>query len=792
MVDASASVRRTRPTWELDTARLLSESAGRATEEGSQLLVAGYSREVLRWFGPASAAEFAFDPNWLHGLERGEDATDLAAALEALGAWTRGLERSEVSLSIIGDGTFTGVDPSPAASAWAREAAVFELAQWPAGSVLDLALAGLDAPDELEQGAPLAVLVHVQASAIAVDTLSARVLLDVDSDSESRRFERELALQGTEGSVRFDVGALASGLTTLRARVRLAGDPLPENDGAQRFVRARGAAVVGWCASSAVRESVRAALASWPRDAGLSWTEFEPTTLAVSLGACDALVTVDLDPDVLPGDALLDFVRAGGSWLACGGESLLPAFERRARGGASSSLPLELDDEDDEQRDVVLLVDASGSMSGEPLAALRTAALALIGASRARDELRLHFFTDHLDAALDLGRGASARGERDAVARRLLAARAPSGPTDIPRVLEELALEVERRGRPALVFLLTDGRDQSADDATERRIELALQRVSAGRARLRTIPIGSAIDTAFLARLERPQWGARVEERSADPTRALVREVTRGRMREGDIEPQVRLDAQPVAWTWPAELARALAAGGGVPELRRSLRMRARDGDALALTDDEGRALLGLRTLGHGRTATLATMPWSDWAPRWTAEPARWMALIRALASAGAQRRATLPIPTWELPGALELRDVPPQWPLDARARVRSLGAGQWLDAEVEIVAHPAFEWGALRRVRWPDAALDLDSALELRLEAASGELLGAFAAAASQREEFRRPARRVALATDASGSASPGRGPRASALGWSALFAGLAALALGGLLGAVSNRARL
>ena len=82
----------------------------------------------------------------------------------------------------------------------------------------------------------------------------------------------------------------------------------------------------------------------------------------------DAVLTLDVGPAELPGHAMRAFIDSGGGWLATIGWHFLGSWSpagQAAEGDLSSILPLDPGNEGGTERDVVLLVDGSGSMAGE-------------------------------------------------------------------------------------------------------------------------------------------------------------------------------------------------------------------------------------------------------------------------------------------------------------------------------------------------------------------------------------------------------------------------------------------
>jgi hypothetical protein len=642
------------------------------------------------------------------------------------------------------------------------------------------------APESIEDGAPLSIAVELAAAAGSADGREVAVRARVHDASGTRELAARTSAVAEAWTVRLDLGPARSGLTRVEVECASPGDPTPENDRGTALVRTRGALVVGWLARESERGNAEQLARAWSAEPGLSAVEIDRERLATSLGSLDLLATFDVDPRELAERPLASFVRRGGAWIAFAGRGMLDVLGPGERGDAGELLPLEIDDESDAERDVWLLVDASGSMAGESFAEARNAALELVLHAREQDEVALRFFTDRIGTAASLGRGGGGAEARTRAARALLATQAPSGPTDIVSVLEELVGEREARRRSALVLLVSDGRDQPRNVSVQDRAEVALQRLAESGARLVVIAAGREPELEFLSSLARPEHGSTLAERGAPLAQLLEREVARGRTREGRISASVTGESASGA-DWMREVARALAHAGGLPEAARCLRTRARPGDSVAARDDQDRPLLALREAVAGRTAVVATLPSADWAPEWLARAPEWAVLVRAMAR-GTRREDAGPLAArFVAPDIVRIEHAPPDWPSAVRGR---LSGGEF---EVELAfgveAHPAFPWGGLRTARWTERPADARS-LELSLDLRDGPV--ALALDLPCAEEYAASPR--TLATPPETSAASANAPRArhERLGLAALLAGLFASGCGGALGAVSGaRAR-
>jgi hypothetical protein len=382
-----------------------------------------------------------------------------------------------------------------------------------------------------------------------------------------------------------------------------------------------------------------------------------------------------------------------------------------ARGELHELLPLAPAPLDRGPRDVVLLVDGSGSMEGAPFENVRAAAQELVGAALPRDRVSLRFFTAALEREHVIkeregeGQGADPRD----VARRLLAARVPGGMTMILGSLAQLAAEREREAVECLVLLLTDGRERDALHDPAAQAAEVRDRLRAANVRLVPIAVGSDPDPRLLAELVRPGEEVLRAGGLADLEAIFRREVSGARVREAEAIAVVRAPA-------PAgSLAGAIEVAGGPepPPVERLVRDRAREGAEVPWRTERGEPVLGIWRVGLGRAALFASAPLADWAGRWAREPAFFGPHLRWLARGTAASRAGRPRVDVE-EESLVLRGLDAGWPAVVAARALDERAHETTSApaaraEVALrLALPAAGAGAdpLARREVPLAAL--------------------------------------------------------------------------------------
>jgi hypothetical protein len=644
--------------------------------------------------GPGPGAGGTREGRGRNAEEASGTATDLAGALGLAATLLEERRRPPGTLHLLTDGTHTGADPRTAWRACSDRARVGS-ASWPAADLPDASLVRLDLPRRVEEGAPLAARVDVAhvPGARGPGSGAGPVELEVTWDDErgggSRRLPVELADGGDgiwRGRLVVSLGAAAPGITDVTARVICSGDPIPENDRAQASTRAGEALVCSVLVESERQAQVR----RWIGDGGpgLQMRFGTVAELGAALSEADLLWTIGIPPDRLDGELLRSFIEAGGGWFACGGWGLLQGWLPSGRETLPQSLlPLQPVSPEGE-RDVILMVDGSGSMAGEPFEQVRRGILEMARATLPDDHVSLRFFTGVLGPN-EVGVAGAGDGGTDGGDRRrstlmgILAARVPGGTTDVLYSLDQLAAERERARREALVLLLTDGRTALWDSERARAVADRLART---RSRLRVFPIGARADREFLGHLLAE--GEELVE-VADLGKlgeVFQREVNQRRIREGE---RLELVPTPLAGTGAWEgLARSWA-DATLPPVRRLARAEVAQAASVLWTDGEGAPVLALRQVGLGAVALLATDPVATeplsrgsraedgggvWAPGWVGQASLLRPLLRVLGRG--RRREPGPRARWD-GEELVVESVPADWPALLQVRRRPLeGSG--------------------------------------------------------------------------------------------------------------------
>ena len=283
---------------------------------------------------------------------------------------------------------------------------------------------------------------------------------------------------------------------------------------------------------------------------GLTIDELDVPTHEVALSEVDGAMIVELArKDELPNrDFVLRFRTD---------QPLLQGavFAHRARRGGFFSLVLQPPALDVEalvgRREVVFVVDVSGSMSGVPLATAKEAARQAIRLLRPVDTFNVVTFAGHTAQAFPKPRPANTTNVREALA--FIDAASAGGGTYLARAVEEALRPEVSDGRHRYVFFLTDGYV-----GNERRILQDVERLvsvfreKGRRARAFGFGIGSSVNRHLITGIGEAGDGASVvltpRENPARAVRAAFRLIDRpviedvridwGGLAVEDVEPE--------------------------------------------------------------------------------------------------------------------------------------------------------------------------------------------------------------------------------------------------------------
>ena len=148
-------------------------------------------------------------------------------------------------------------------------------------------------------------------------------------------------------------------------------------------------------------------------------------------------------------------------------------------------------------RDLTLVVDVSGSMSGEKLEQAKAALRQALGALRPRDRFRLIAFSSAVRQFREGFTPASESALADA--RRFVDALEANGGTNLAGAVDAALADAGDSERLSLVMLLTDGLPSVGEQAPDRIAATAAAHI--GRTRIFTVGVGHDVNTYLLDRL---------------------------------------------------------------------------------------------------------------------------------------------------------------------------------------------------------------------------------------------------------------------------------------------------
>jgi hypothetical protein len=827
LVDASRSVRATRPDWPTWLARELARQEREAHARGEELACLAFARDAEVLLEPGRATNLSASQLARQMPQQGaaQSASELAAALD-LGEHVRARRGSAGgTLALLGGASFTGADPAARFDAFARAGFAFEHRAPPA-ELAERALGELELPLRVRAGERVPVRVQIHASASADVTLRVRAHWD-GGESEFR--VRAPAPPGAPVDpdglrswwAAFELGPCGDPVRGAgRVVLDVCAEPPDAAEGAcsadGRGAHARSTEFVCGAAPLVVvagDEEVAGVVARALAAPGALHVERAASReLANRLALADALVTCDVAPTELPAAELAAFVRGGGGWCALAGERTAAAFETRVPGRANALelLPLVPPRTAAPPRDIVFLVDGSGSMAGETQLALARAlgdVLALLGP---RETAEFRWFAGALGPALCCA-GTDGAEARAAFARALVAQHPPGGPTRLASALSEWLASRTASAPEALVFVFGDGHESDSAGALERARALS-ERARAARVRIACVAVGDDVDDEFLGALLAPDLALeRADDLGSPVARArlaqlFARELGAAR-RAPDGDHAVRgADAARLDPGAASVLAaqRALRAEPW-PHVASFLRASVADGADVLWQTQDGAPLLAVQRTGLGHTAASAFAPgtaaraWNEDAWTLCAPLAAW------LASAHADESLTLRTQGGELVLTARARTLParvrarvePWTELDTRTGLDGAPArADRRGAEVTFELAPETASGAARaewRARWPaelDGEFTAESGGDARRCAVTLALdpprtLVATLPRAPE-DRFPRTFWRApgVAATDLRGAPAQGAAPGSDARALPALAAALVLLGLGGVFG--------
>jgi Ca-activated chloride channel family protein len=159
--------------------------------------------------------------------------------------------------------------------------------------------------------------------------------------------------------------------------------------------------------------------------------------------------------------------------------------------------PAREDDGTSLPRDLTLVLDVSGSMSGEKIEQAKAAVRQALGSLRGTDRFRLIAFSNRVTLFRDAFTPATT--EQLEAARRWVAGLAADGGTNIAGALEAALGQATSEERVSMVVFVTDGMPTVGEQSPERIAQDAGARI--GRMRVFTFGVGHDVNTYLLERL---------------------------------------------------------------------------------------------------------------------------------------------------------------------------------------------------------------------------------------------------------------------------------------------------
>jgi len=688
-LDASASATGPRRQWPRQVGRFLREQCALAQAKGHEILVVEYAASAQRTFGPGSPAELLAHLDGRQTLlvpgERvaatasSSAGSHLAEALEVMTPNLLDPQRSELILVLYGDGTYTAADPAPALELLARGGVQVEWADLDPPTRVRLGIEDIHLPPSVAAGAPSAARLELYwqlasgGSTARLPQLNWSLSGPGGAAHGVARPELPPAASTEPGgrlrwSIRLDLPPREAGSHQFRVAVAPAGTPPGELSSGPSALGAGDQRAGAWLnvgqrlrLAVVQREDAPALSPGWRAlsQQGLDLRSVHADQLLGVLSEVDAVLTLDVGPAELPGHAMQAFIDSGGGWLATIGWHFLGSWTSAGQaqeGDLSRLLPLDPGNEGGTPRDVVLLVDGSGSMAGEPFERVREALFELVPAALPVDRLELRFFNESL-GPVEFRSTGQTPAERRRELSPLLGAAVPHGGTDILYALGQLSKSRERTDAPGLVLLLSDGRSTAVSAEAGAQVRAGLMRA---RLDLSVLAVGEHADRGCL-----PSLLIRGEEliEAGDLSSLaglLQREVNQRRVR---IDPdQIAVGGEPKDLLFRDVLAAQQAAGPVLLASPTCARAEWGAGsDALWVTQPEGEPLLAVKRHGQGWVGALATTPESAWAPGLLDAPGPLTPLLMALAGGGVDRSTEVVL--GHEGGQLILDHVPLSWP---------------------------------------------------------------------------------------------------------------------------------
>jgi Ca-activated chloride channel homolog len=592
----------------------LSYSVGSRAIEGAAIRI----DELNAALKPAHARIVAFgrdaaalpDTNALRRLAQPESGEPGAEPVDRTGTDLEGaldVARAELRpgyvprIVLFSDGNPTAGDTSAGVARLGADGIPVSVEPLAVRSLGDTWLEGIDLPARTAAGQT--VLATVRVGSQHAD--SATVELRVDGKPVARR---TTTLAQGDTAVPVDVVLPEAGAHVLQAVVSAPGDPLALNNSFDRGVwvdaRARVLYVEGAPASARY-------LAGALTDAGFAVSVQPPSALpstAEGLEPWDVVIVSDVAGAALPQAsmvALADWVETrGGGLLIAGGESVF------GEGGYRETpiervTPVTFERRDEPQVALIIVLDRSWSMSGQPMDLCKEAAQAAVDVMTDEQYVGILTFNDQFNWDVTLRNVGKNRQE----IKEKIAAIEASGHTLIYPAVEQSYLALQTaKARAKHVILLSDGRSYPDD------YEGLVRKMVAAHITVSSVAVGPAADDELLGNIAK--WGqgrSYVVQNPRDVPEIFVKEA-KNAMTPGFDEKGITPIVKAPAFFEGVDLEH-------LPSLRGRTATVIKDGALQVITSSEDDPLLAFWPVGLGRAAVFASGVKDRWAANWVTWP---------------------------------------------------------------------------------------------------------------------------------------------------------------------------
>ncbi|MAG63072.1 hypothetical protein CMO84_06065 [Candidatus Woesearchaeota archaeon] len=645
LLDASMSVARGFSDHGRSVLTDLWEEANSAQALGLEVAVLKFARdtELLVPAGdPESLAERLLHPGrnpLAFDLSRGRDLeTSLAAALALSLDLLQQEGRARGEVVLLGDGWATGNDPRPLLAKLLAAGHDFRLRMPQGAARINLQLTHVAGPVRVPEGRDLELRFTLAGTGpLTGNAIDARLILNVEStrgkevievaipwDGWLRGADRESGPQVYGQTVVTTLSALPPGPFKIEVRCQATGDLIGEDDHG--------------LLSGVVGEGLLALLVepsggeifdpAWVRALERQGYHAQPTELSsldFQLASAALLVTANLPPGRLEPHSLAAFLERGGVHLLMGEGGVMAGVGSQPNAsGPSRVLPLIPAEDDRGPRDVVLVVDGSGSMVGLPWQRVQRAVVRLAQSLLSSDGLVLHVFTTRLMEPL-LSVAPGRESDLGKALDDLLSAHLPGGATDVAYALTELVKQRAEASRRSLCILISDGHSSQGghpsldlrDDLGDARADLAVIAVEGGLRRANEVALRRLLREGEELHVARDLVG--LDD--------LLQEVVHAERQIGPFE-STRIDSELNPQASPDQNSlRALQSfferwgSQSAPGIVAAWRAQATPGAQVLIRAPSGEPLLASKDVGQGQVLVLATTPWGPTAPQWSGHP---------------------------------------------------------------------------------------------------------------------------------------------------------------------------